>query len=646
MWRAVAVVVLTVMTLNLAMTGTAVGADVGSWWERVPAQTRGASGASISYASVEGGTVRYRTVNAPSGARGLAFPARGARVLTGPVGWKSLVLEGVVMGVWYGGKEVIGFDTADWDWEEQEDSALQGTANAVHTACVHHNQHGSFWELTVQVGTGANEGEYRVGVLGPDDGGNVGSVWRTSHVSTPHETEDVYEGLDWYCDNPSFSTSGSADVEEAGDPYPRWGPWITMGEASHNDPHQIFRHTVRRPNEDPDYRASIYTYTQLGDQQGRVVTEWECYEASTDTTYTHASETDWYSSHNFRPNMPAPHCGEGQEISKIHVYRELTDGSIRTILGGDTATEVEDPPEMDSLEYWDLNLPDPSGTPTRNIGVVPNPAPSEVEDPGDEQIWDDCFDNPDCRLYLENVQENREADAFQDAGWWLDPQRDTKYQCRLEHPSLGTAVLPLAECRWLTWDGPGESTSTDEQTQPDTDPDPEPEPSPPPTLPPGTMTGQPPGSPTFSDCVASAEVSWFNPMVVFVGTACALKWAFVPSEGFMTEVVTQSQTVTESTLPFSLLPVITTHMPQIVPLPGQGTCSVDIWAFPPESATPDGFPQLSIPCEPPWNHTVPYLLMSAGVIIMVVRGVWNMLSKPLGAPGDGFSDNSLGGHLS
>ena len=384
--------------------------------------------------------------------------------------------------------------------------------------------------------------------------------------------------------------------------------------------------------------------------RGRVVAEYGCYDEGQDFEYHHSNETDWYESHDDRESIPHIGCLEGQELTYVDVYRELEDGSKRWLMGGPWA-EAQDGNEVEIYQ------PGVSG-PSTNIRLAPIATPSGLTTE-EEDTWEQCVEDGDCILTGVRESDGTNITPGRDHGWWTQERSyiETEYGCMLVAPDGSSAVVPMDYCGHQRWEeGPdGEIYQREHQAEePIPDPDPEPDPDtedyPEPDLDSPVPDGGeiPSGGPQPSQgCMANYEDGGgFTSWIVFRGTACALQWAFLPSETFMLELTQRHSDATSGRLPFALQPVFTEHVPEIVPMPGQATCSVNVWEFPPNHLTPSGFPQLAIPCEPPWNHTIPYALMSTGVVIMVVRGIWNMLSKPLGAPQDGFADNTLGGQLS
>lgn len=345
-----------------------------------------------------------------------------------------------------------------------------------------------------------------------------------------------------------------------------------------------------------------------GGESARVRVDTECYNGATDTATTVTDYSAWYADPTAPEPIPAASpCPSGSHVRDVEINREL-------------------PGQPDEP------LTDPADRPA----IIP--APSWVDE-FQEDTWNWCNDNPEqCEPRVYDGREDPRrllVPGVPNWNWWEDPTHKQWAECEwLDLVTGDVVVMPIEQCEPLQYEEHPDLGLV-------------------PKLPPYTGTpSTPPATPvkTPTNCFGTIEdpdqgfISW----VVFQGAACALQWAFVPSSDFVTDITTQLETSTMSRLPFSWWTVITTHIPQIVPLPGDGGSCVDhLWAFPPANYDhPLAGPQLAIPCSPPWDHTVPLLTMHVFVIIGVIRGVWNMLSRPLGAPGDGLPTGSLGSELS
>ena len=503
---------------------------------------------------------------------------------------------------------------------------------------------------------------------GPCGSGDLEGAWSGPHLATEGDAEasGVVEGAYYIGVSPTLAESSPWGFRTH-DEYPVgsyegcpdvWG--FSGGATGHqgtvgderwfrimlHDSHRVM--SVRMGNSSGFVTLQYYQGTM--EVQGRIAVEYGCYDEVADFESHHKETTDWYAHHDDRPPIPEVECLGTNDpvISYVDVYRETTQGDRRYLVGGPHA---ETQP-ADGVEIFQPGSTDP----TTNIRLTPMPTPSGLTS-GEENIWETCVEDGTCIFRGVRTEDDTTITPGRDAGWWFGDQVEQDYECHVISPNGDTLVLPMDYCAHERWvEGPdgdlylNDEIADDPVDDPNTEPDPDEE-----TYPEPDLSNPAPDTPAIpsdgpiarQDCMASYEDSGgFTSWIVFRGTACALQWAFLPSETFMLQLTEQHSQATSGRLPFALQPVFTEHIPEIVPMPGQATCNVNIWEFPPQQHTPDGFPQLAIPCEPPWNHTVPYALMSTGVILMVLRGIWNMLSKPLGAPQDGFADNTLGGQLS
>jgi hypothetical protein len=184
------------------------------------------------------------------------------------------------------------------------------------------------------------------------------------------------------------------------------------------------------------------------------------------------------------------------------------------------------------------------------------------------------------------------CDPWLCANWLFQQDREQQYGCSWVSPTGSWVPLPLEECAALDWQ-PSLTTSTGWTTKdlnttdgkaPSAEPQPGQQPAPgynpgtgTGTLPPPTPSGEPPGAPVPPQgCMSSGneDAGWFSRWV-FKGVACALQWAFVPSEATMTKMSSTASTASGKA-PFSVVTGVVSWAAPFYNLPSQ------CWAIAPD----------------------------------------------------------------
>lgn len=511
-------------------------------------------------------------------------------VASGPIGWTVLGVAAVA-GVAYVGYRGWSGDPVQWWWDSGTDPLLGADTTISNGAeyfirCTHPDS-------THTIGGIVDKGgdPYMSVVVG--DGG-IGINQSSAHSDK--------------CPEPSGSPSSNVSFSS-----PDGGVTVEFRVSSDTD---FVDYYIRRANPavgmvvaarvaDPEAPPSTGDPSFVGGATATVRADYECTDPVTSTVTQHSVHGDSYVDPTQPAAMPGTVlCPEGQRMTDAQLFRELPG-------------------------HPDEPLTAPLVVPT----TVPDFIPSEWE-----TEWNDCVDLGDCELIIEDVRdaESRRMVPPWDVGWWWNPDRDSDYQCSYLMPDGTKIPLPLEQCAPLQWEW-DESTKT-WVNAPTTSADP--------TLEPPTQTGEPPGAPQMdTNCFTGGSENpeqGFVSRVVFHGVACALQWAFVPSETFMATTMGDLTASLNSTWPFSGIQVGITHVPEIFAIPGDVSCSGDIWSFPPDRPDlPDNF-KLGIPCQPAWDHSAPLLIMNGMVIGGFVWGLANLWGSVVKGPRDGSTGGDDG----
>lgn len=245
-----------------------------------------------------------------------------------------------------------------------------------------------------------------------------------------------------------------------------------------------------------------------------VETSGECVHKDTGARSVLLAQSETYTSMEQPKPWPSVQCADDEYLDRATITRKgdgIPDAVIGDYVAPETVTDATSP-------YRDCLMR--TGT--------EDPCAFEVQKKMPDGTWRSCYDGAVCE------------------GWSLDFDRDTKYRC-----VYGATTLPLGECKSLapTYDAPTvtDSIAIDVGPDPaweDTDGDPAtaPEPAPGTTTEPMPAPADPAGDPSpeltpgLDDGCVPKGWDLINPWAYTKSFACALKWAFAPSQETATRV--------------------------------------------------------------------------------------------------------------